>query len=146
MDRFSFRVWDKANNRYVDTFSDAYNRIWRYYIDQNGDLIGVEEDNVDRVQDKDNFIIEQCTGLEDKNDTLIYEGDIVCYDDTLYSSYATKMTGVVVYRKAAFCFKYSDHFGGLYQPLVPSDDFWQRKTEIIGNIHEGNRTNKTDKY
>jgi uncharacterized phage protein (TIGR01671 family) len=127
-----FRVYDKINNRYVDGSPDCY------FIDQLGDLIKISEhdDHLDRVQDKDNFIVEQCTGLKDKNGKLIYEGDIVCYDDTLYSSYATKMTGVVVYRKASFCYKYSDCCGGLYQPLVPSDDFWQRKTEIVGNVHD----------
>lgn len=125
-----FRVYDKINNRYVDGSPDCY------FIDQLGDLIKISEhdDHLDRVQDKDNFIVEQCTGLKDKNGKLIYEGDIVCYDDTLYSSYATEKTGVVVYRKAAFCYKYSDCCGGLYQPLVPSDDFWQRKTEIVGNV------------
>ena len=127
-----FRVYDKINNRYDDGSPDCY------FIDQLGDLIKISEndDHLDRVQDKDNFIVEQCTGLKDKNGKLIYEGYIVCYDNTLYISYATKMTGVVIYRKGAFCYKYSDHFGGLYQLLVPSDDFWQRKTEIIGNVHD----------
>ena len=126
MDRFRFIVWDEIISQYRKVGTIQLKQDGKPFI-INGNM---------EVEDIDGVIIEQCTGLKDKNGTLIFEGDIVCYDDTLYSSYATKMTGVVVYRKAAFCYKYSDHFGGLYQPLVPCDDFWQRKTEIIGNIHE----------
>lgn len=121
--RFKFRVWDKGNKTYLDEDclwlrSDGYAYEGQYQLS-----------TID-------FIVERCTGLKDKNGKLIYEGDIVCYDDTPYNGYATKKTGVVVYRKAEFCYKYSDCCGGLYQPLVPSDDFWQRKTEISGNVHE----------
>jgi uncharacterized phage protein (TIGR01671 family) len=76
-DRFKFRVWDENHERYVNAFSDAYNRIWRWYIDPDGNLIGVDEENIDRQQDQNNFTIEQCTGLHDRNSKLIYEGDIV---------------------------------------------------------------------
>ena len=127
MDRFRFRVWDNANNRYVDTFSDAYNRIWRYYIDQNGDLIGVEEDNVDRVQDKDNFIVEQCTGLKDRHGKLIFEGDII-----------SRSNG----RKKTICF-YQGGFGWWteYEDFInfsghPHLEEILQSHEIIGNIHE----------
>ena len=125
-DRFKFRVWDSLINDY-----------WKEgTIQLSGDGKPFIIDGNMQPQDIDSVIIEQCTGLRDKNGKLIYEGDIVCYDDTPYNGYATKKTGVIVYRKAQFCYKYSDCLGGLYQPLVPSDDFWQRKTEIIGNIHE----------
>lgn len=136
MSRFRFRVWDTKDKEYLDPnyFEGCY------LLPDGSPHVGMTIyngicDEYTAIPPKQ-LIVEQCTGLRDKNGTLIYEGDIVCYDDTLYSSYATKMTGVVVYRKASFCYKYSDCFGGLYQPLVPSDDFWQRKTEIIGNVHD----------
>ena len=127
-DGLRFRVWSKSNKKYVD----------RHVIGDDGliYLLGDIGDEYYELIEQNNVIIERCTGLKDKHGNLIYEGDIVCYDDTPYNGYATKKIGVVVYRKAQFCYKYSDCLGGLYQPLVPSDDFWQRKTEIIGNVHE----------
>ena len=127
-DRFKFRVWDKAEQQYNGNV---------FHLSISGELQRLSIAGGGFLEtDPNRFVIEQCTGLKDKNGKLIYEGDIVCYDDTPYNGYATKKTGVIVYRKAEFCYKYSDCLGGLYQPLVPSDDFWQRKTEIIGNVHE----------
>ena len=116
--RFKFRVWDKSNQRYVDTFSDAYNRIWRYYIDQNGDLIGVGEDNVDRVLDRKNFIIKQCTGIRDMNDVLIYEGDLV--------QTVTGARGYVRWINGGFCVVFRD---GSCCAVCGTQ-------KVIGNIHE----------
>ena len=132
-DRFRFRIWIPNEHRYMD------NRIDSPAIDGDGNPIWCYLSPISHHWEHfliEDAVVEQCTGLKDKNGKLIYEGDVVCYDDTPYNGYATKKTGVVVYRKAEFCYKYSDCCGGLYQPLVPSDDFWQRKTEIIGNIHE----------
>ena len=146
-DRFKFRAWCEKFKVYApitgefsipgEPYNIAFDPV---HISADGRLYAVNAYDGEELCQVDDvteyYTIEQCTGLKDKNGKLIYEGDIVCYDDTPYNGYATKKTGVVVYRKAGFCYKYSDCCGGLYQPLVPSDDFWQRKTEIIGNVHE----------
>jgi hypothetical protein len=122
--RLKFRVWYKLTNEYVEIRN-------RLVLLPDGILC--EYDGIEI--DSNNYIIEQCTGLKDKNGNLIYEGDIV--EITIFGSIGSNggyvdsdkiYKGAVVWDRDCFLAKTDiDMF------LFPySEDC----IEIIGNIHE----------
>jgi len=61
MDRFRFRIWLKKEKRYSQYQKPAVPEFTNHWAHRS------------------DYIIEQCTGLKDKNGKLIFEGDIVEY-------------------------------------------------------------------
>jgi len=76
-DRFKFRVWDKKDKEYLDP--DYYEG---FYLMPDGKVhVGMTVENglydEYRVIPPQQLIVEQCTGQQDKNGNLIFEGDIL---------------------------------------------------------------------
>ena len=135
-DRFRFRVWDKKNKRMLYKIENAY------------DGGGVEDEKGNEVVDcsadcfsyflpyyeedeNEEFVVEQCTGLKDKNGRLIYENDVVNitvdavtiplkYMDCLFK---------VIWADIGFCFEMLNENDGL--GFCECFEY-----EVIGNIHE----------
>ncbi len=114
-DRFKFRVWNKQDERYA--YSNNSDDI--LYIETDGELAyGVynnDYEDMDYIPESE-VIVEQCTGLKDKNGKLIYEGDIVTDGTDIFE---------VIWDYNAWCIQ-TNKF----------QHFLTEGFEVIGNIHE----------
>lgn len=113
-DRFKFRLWAKDIEIY---FKGAL-----IYINTDGKLVAEDGVKVYEIDQKA-YIVEQCTGLKDKNGKLIYEGDWLKTKDGYYC-YVVWFDGfwwVKSLPSEAMDFEHS----GFYE-----------ECEVVGNIHE----------
>lgn len=69
-DRFRFRAWNKKEKIMYYDAEKTYDFLF-------GRPKAIPCDNFEGLLWDEDFVVEQCTGLKDKNGKLIYEGDIV---------------------------------------------------------------------
>lgn len=126
MSRFKFRIWDKTKNEWLGA-SDKNSVTFRNF-DLCGQTLRMQQLPMD-VEDKDKYVIEQFTGITDKNGDDIYFGDVIAIFTDVIPQH-----GIV-------------EVGWNCEPYVmlsPYEPYWERlpllnfttTAAVIGNIHE----------
>lgn len=96
----------------------------------------IEEPFYDRrIVEADEIVIEQCTGLKDKNGKAIYENDIIFQKPLSKNSIG--WVGKIIFKQGAFMAEVYER-GKIVMYLFLSDFNPEKTCEVIGNIHETN--------
>lgn len=115
-----FRAWDKAQECYLYDVQGAYDMLSGCVKYENGENAVYDEECFDEFLDNDHYVVEQYTGMHDKNGREIYEGDIV------KNEYGKVME--VQYNPRSAAFGVGDYYFG----TIGSGKI----LEVIGNIFE----------
>jgi uncharacterized phage protein (TIGR01671 family) len=120
-DRFKFRAWWKPNYR---------KPIMLYDVEKTYDFMRGEPESIcaecfGEVLEDEDYIVMQCTGLKDKNGTLIYELDYVRYAKNKYKVEIDKFLGISL----------TNILNG---DTIVMDDIVLFNCEVIGNEFESN--------
>lgn len=125
-DRYRFRAWDKQEKKYIYDVEKGLN-----IVSQVGNIRVL---SIAEIDNSKRYVLEQCSGLKDKDGRLIYENDIV----RIIGDYNAEQSWV---RFDGGVFTANEHpeRGLLQIDAAATTDYI---FEVIDNVHESPKWNK----
>jgi uncharacterized phage protein (TIGR01671 family) len=122
-----FRAWDKVHECYLYDVQGAYDMLSGCVKYEDGEDAVYDEECFAGFLDNEQYIVEQYTGLHDKNGREIYEGDVL--DIGLRNQDGKPVIAPVSYETYAAGYVLDNGGNGIWQRLT-------KDCEVIGNIFE----------
>lgn len=122
-----FRAWDKTHKKLGLIDADMQDGYFQ--------SVKIFDEDEDDWQESDRFVLMQSTGLKDKNDVEIFEGDVVKQEMLIPTSEIEEITGVVKMLEGAWTI--------VNDKKKIACNLWREgaEMEILGNIWEGGDQN-----
>jgi uncharacterized phage protein (TIGR01671 family) len=146
MREIKFRIWHKNEKRWLDPWAEEDPMLSLKDCGEGCEVFLYERDSGDWSNQNclmKDVVIQQYTGLKDKNGKDIYEGDILGYFDAIVNNDKERMEikWAKAYSGEQWCeFKIQDYNGKDVKSDEPNDYYGgvsNEYKEVIGNIFEG---------